>query len=757
MKKKADQSEENIESDPKKQSTQAESIQKQVEEQEKGKIKKFGTFAGVFTPTVLTILGVILFLREGWVVGNAGYLGATLIIVLSFTITGCTALSMSSFVTNTRVGAGGPFAIVSQALGLEIGGSIGIPLYLSQSIAVTMYVFGFRAGWLWVFPEHSPILVDYATFGAIFLITMVSTRFAFRIQFVILAVIIASLVSIAIAAFSGLMQQPLILWGEFPGSIENQFSGIGFWGVFAVFFPASTGIMAGANMSSDLKDPRKSIPKGTLSAVAVSFVIYLLVAYWLAKSATTKELLNDYTVVIDKSFYSPITLAGLLAATFSSALSSFVGAPRILEALGNHNIFPNGEWFSKRTKRGEPLRAVLVTFGLIALIILLRDLNIVAPFITMIFLISYSVINLVVLIEQSLQLISFRPSFKIPRLVPCFGLFGSVFAMFIISPVFGLFAFMFIGSLYVVLMKRKLKAPFSDVRSGLFEAIAEWSAKKVKLLHGNADRAWKPNILLLLDNVDRLTGVFRLVHHLAYPVGSVKLLGIQPSENVRIFENELENSSAAYLKHGVFSSFSVMDEESFSQGVIRGMQALRGAYFRPNILFLELPKDEELHHDLKSIIEVAEYSEMGVSLIVYHPEAGLGKEESVNLWIPRKKDWEFEMKLGNIDLAILLSYRLSDSWNGNLRVFTTTKNEEEMPLAMRYLERLCGLARLSAETLEVFVCHSFTDALLKAPKGDLTITSFDDLKNVNHLWNVLNKSGSTCLFCKDSDFENAFA
>ena len=128
------------------------------------RIKKFGTFGGVFTPTLLTILGVIMYLRLGWVVGNAGLLGAWLIIVIAFMITLTTALSMSSITTNIRIGAGGAYAIISQSLGLEVGGSLGIPRYVSQGLAVTMYIFGFREGWLSIFPGHPAFLVDVIVF-----------------------------------------------------------------------------------------------------------------------------------------------------------------------------------------------------------------------------------------------------------------------------------------------------------------------------------------------------------------------------------------------------------------------------------------------------------------------------------------------------------------------------------------------------------------------------------------------------------------
>jgi len=259
---------------------------------------KFDTFGGVFTPTLLTILGVIMYLRLGWVVGNAGLLGAWLIILLSFAITICTALSMSSITTNIRIGAGGAYAIITQALGLEVGGSLGIPRYVSQGLAVTMYIFGFREGWLMIFPTHAPFLIDISVFFLLFLIAYKSADLAIKTQYLIMGIIGLSFVSIIIAAYQGSMQfssEAVIKWGTFRevGSASNA----KFWVVFAVFFPASTGIMAGANMSGELADPRKSIPKGTLWAIGISLVIYLVLAYWIARSATE-------TLFFRFSFYS---------------------------------------------------------------------------------------------------------------------------------------------------------------------------------------------------------------------------------------------------------------------------------------------------------------------------------------------------------------------------------------------------------------------------------------------------------------------
>ncbi|NNM32399.1 MAG: sodium transporter, partial [Gemmatimonadetes bacterium] len=343
--------------------------------------RTFGTFAGVFAPTLLTILGVIMYLRLPWVVGNAGLLGGLAIIGLAVGITAATGLSLSSIATNTRIGAGGPYAIISKSLGFEIGGSVGVPLYLSQALVVAMYIFGLREGWNWIFPAHPPILVDLIAFATIIGIAYVSADLAFRIQYVILAIIIASLV--AVLGNLGVWNSgtAIHLVGDYQGGPEDGFSGTTFWAVFAVFFPAATGIMAGANMSGELRNPRKSIPLGTLSAIGISTVIYVALAVWSAKAADPGMLTSNYTIMADRSLWAPLVIAGLLGATFSSALSSLVGAPRILAALGRDRILPGGPWLSV-THGGEPRRAMLVTGVIVLAGLMTRDLNAIAPLIT---------------------------------------------------------------------------------------------------------------------------------------------------------------------------------------------------------------------------------------------------------------------------------------------------------------------------------------------------------------------------------------
>ncbi|MGB3543905.1 amino acid permease [Rubrivirga sp.] len=736
--------------------------------------RKFGTFAGVFTPTLLTILGVIMYLRTGWVVGNAGVLGALGVIGLSFGITIATGLSMSSITTNIRIGAGGAYSIISQSLGLEVGGSVGIPLYLSQALAVALYVFGFREGWAWVFPEHPAILVDLGVFAVVLGIAYVSASFAFRVQYLIMVVIAASLVSVAVAAAEGSMVHDLAdvgLVGPYVGAPEDGFSGTSFWAVFAVFFPAATGIMAGANMSGDLRDPKRSIPIGTLSAIAVSLVVYLALAYWLARSATPEELVSNYTVMIDRAAWGPAVVAGLLGATFSSALASIVGAPRILQALGDHGVLPRGEWLAKRTPKGEPRHALLVTAAIVAGALLLRDLNAIAPVITMFFLITYAMINFVVFVEGQLGLVSFRPRLRVPQLVPLAGLVGCLLAMFVVNPAFGLAAVVVVVAFYGFLLRSRLDAPYGDVRSGLFVALAEWAAKRVRDMPDRQERAWKPNLLVPVEDVAVLRGTFEVVLDVARPRGSVKLVGLNETglaDGGRVDGSRAEGRldrlptlAAAFRRKGVFSSFAVLDAPRFEDGVVAAIQALRGSFFRPNVLFLPLPppsqRDGRREAAFARAVAEARHHQLGTLVWAPHPTAGLGQRYTVNVWVhDRSPDWRISMDIGNLDLSLLIAYKLQQNWDGRIRLHTVVEDEAKREQAHHFLTRLIDLARLP-HTEPIAVVGDFHDVVRRAAPADLNLFGLMPEPTFAAMHDLVETTRASALFVRDSGLENALA
>jgi amino acid transporter len=728
--------------------------------------KTFGTFQGVFTPTMLTILGVIMFIRHPWVVGNAGVVGAFAIVMISLGITLCTSLSMSSMTTNIRIGSGGPFSIIAQSLGLEIGGSIGIPLYLSQACAVAMYIFGFREGWLTIFPLHNHLLVDFSTFAVIVGIALISTDFAFKIQYIIMALIIGSIASIVLGLSGSALNLNEITWiGSFLGEPIFDHSGNllefkpgSFWIVFAVFFPAVTGIMAGANMSGELTDPQKSIPRGTLSAVIASGLIYLGLIFVAALLASPSELVSNYSVFIDKSAWKPIVIAGLLGATFSSALTSLVGAPRILGALGEKQILPS--FFAKKNKSGEPINAILLTSLVIVFSLLLRDLNTIAPLITMIFLIAYAMINIVVLIEQSLGLPSFRPIFKIPLIIPILGTVGCIFVMFIINPIVSLIALSIVIAFYSFLIQKEFEKQKGDTRSGLFKALAEWATKKSNELSPEKQpRAWQPELLIPVESPKDVRGAFRLIYALTHPRGSVKMLGMHNPHELKHLQTQLPQLAKTFNKAHISASYSIVHGKEFARMVRISMQALDTAFFKPNTIFLKLKKEVDMNEKYLPIVKEGFSYDWAFLMFAPYEQVGLGIENVVNIWIDViPDDWETNLNLGHNDLTILVGLIIAKNWNAKLNLIKTIRkgidaSKEEIEAI---LVRIRKLARIP-KSAGVYVIERNPDMWFKIPPADLNIMEIPqkELLDFEKLMDIPDKLRTSCLFTSDSSLENA--
>ena len=724
-----------------------------------GTRKTFGTFAGVFTPTLLTILGVIMYLRLGWVAGNAGLLGGLLILVLALGITAATGLSLASIATNTRLGAGGPYAIVSGSLGLEVGGSIGVPLYLSQAVAVAMYIFGLREGWVWIFPEHPALLVDLAAFAVIFSIAFVSADLAFRIQYVVIGIIAVSLVAILGNVDVWQNPAPFELWGGFQGSPEDGFSGTTFWTVFAVFFPAATGIMAGANMSGELTNPRRSIPVGTIAAIALSAVIYLVLLLWVVAAAPPDELRSNYTIMIDRSLWGPAVLAGLLGATFSSALSSLVGAPRILLALGRDRLLPGLDYFSRASSGGEPRRGMLLTGAIVLLALMLRDLNVIAPLITMFFLITYATINLVVLIESRLGLISFRPTLRIPAIVPLIGTAGCGFAMFVVNPTFGMVAVAVVIGMFAWITRRGVGRGREDVRSGMFVAIASWAAAKVKQLDIKAVRSWKPSLLVPVEDTTVLRGEYRALLDLTRPEGEVKLLGLARKESVDRVERDMEDLGRGLQQEGVFTTWSVVDCATFRTGLFAGMQALRSAFFCPNILFLSMP-EESRDEETYAVLEEFGRLHVGTLLWSVHPQARMGKGRVLNLWLPPSdptRPMAESLRECRMNLGALTAYRIARVWSAELNLISVVDREDDVDDARAFLQEFKDLCRFP-EPSQIQVMVGELDRWVgEGPQSDLDVMGLPRHDGLAFARRMLAVSRSSCVFAVDSGAESAVA
>lgn len=713
--------------------------------------------AGVFTPTTLTILGVIMYIRQPWVVGNAGVVGAIAIVLISVAITLSTALSLSSITTNVRIGSGGAFSLISQSLGLEIGGAIGVPFYFAQAIAVSMYIFGFREGLQTLIPNGNPFLLDIGVFALVMGVAFISTSFAFKIQYVILGIILLSLISVFGSLFVNELNYDFEWFGKYPGSVENDFNGSSFWIVFAVFFPAVTGVMAGANMSGDLANPRKSIPLGTISSVILTTIIYIALIFVATLIASPDEMARNYNVFIDKALFGPIVLAGLLGATLSSAIGSFVGAPRILLALGEKNILPKSTFLAKISKRGEPVNAMLITAVIVVFGISLRNLNTIAPILTMFFMITYAMVNVVALVEQTLSLPSYRPTLKIPLIVPAIGALGSISIMFVMNVLVAIFSLVFIVLFYLYLVKMNIKSTAGDSRSGLFTALAEWATKKTNNLRQEKEvRSWRPDLLMPVTRQKELRSSYKLIHSIIHPKGSIKLLAFRNDNPIeqKNFQTFLQNSVQKFKESELSVSATMIDNGDYNTTVNISMQSLNAAFFKPNVIFASVDAESANLPTYDHLLLDCKKNKFGMMIYIPYSSSGLAIEKSINLWMTDiPANWKETFSVGSNDLSTLVSLLLCRNWKGSIDVHILNNNPD-LDFQANDLEDLRAMVRFPKNTTMTLSKGALLEKAPLERSTDVNIFNIVEGMTVNEMVQIVTASRISAIFCLDSEAEN---
>ncbi|MFQ5575991.1 MAG: amino acid permease [Anaerolineae bacterium] len=614
-------------------------------------------------------------------------------------------------------------------------------------------MFAFTEGWLTIFPNQPAVVVLFAAYGICFGVAFISVGMAARMRYPILLVVSFSLFSAFIGAADYFRDEALHapqLWGGFRDGH--------FWQIFAVFFPAVTGLLAGVNLSGTLKNPRRSIPRGTIAAIGVSFAVYMALAYWASVVASPQELTTNFAVMVDKAAFGWAVQAGILAATFSAALNSLVGAPRVLQAMAEHDVVPWGGFLARESASGEPHNAMYVTgiigIGTLVFGLLGSGLNQIAPLMTMFFLITYAVLNGVVLLEQSLGLTSFRPLMPIPRLVPFIGLAGSVVAMYLINPIFSLVATVVILGLYQYLSLRQLASPWSDVRSGIFVTVAEWAAKRVLSLPSGQERAWKPSLLVPVQSVAALRYSYRFLEAITQPNGSLHIVG-----GYRAGQREqlagLHSYEQAFANDGIFARVALVESRRFHHMLQTAMEVSSSAFFRPNILFLPILPGSNAQ-DLQYIVNRAAENRLGVILYVDNPNTALGREQVINVWMREQTpDWQVGLRLPNLDLSLLLAYQVARNWRGQINLITVVADEAERANAGRYLHQLMDLGRMPRGTQAVVAVEAFDTFLEHAPVADLNIFGLQQRVNIKFMQRMMAQTEASCIFVRDSGHESA--
>lgn len=689
---------------------------------------KFGTFGGVFTPCTLTILGVIMFLRFGHVVGQAGVIAAVGIVLTAKLITTLTSLSLAAISTNTRVKGGGAYYLISRSLGVEFGGAIGVLFFLAQAVSVAMYVIGFTEAVSGTFPSLQDRFIEVASFVnvAVFACVYIGAGWTVRLQYGILAVLVASLASFYLGAIGDF--DPAVL----NDNLSSRFvDGASVYTMFALFFPAVTGIMAGANMSGDLANPSRSIPRGTLAAILFTGIVYVSQAVLLGGSRSSEELTTNTLVIREIAVWPLMITAGVFAATLSSALGSMMGAPRILQAFARDDVFRSLRFFGAGTDAGnEPRRATVLTFIIAQCGILLGDLDAIAPIITMFFMITYGLLNLATFYEAVTGNPSYRPSFRYCHWsLSLAGALACLAVMFFVNWFWALASIVLIAMLHWYIGFREIEGRWGDINSGVaFERVR----RSLLRLEQEAyhPKNWRPLVLALSGSGWTRPHLAIYGHWLTAGHGILTLAHIVHGDVEDHAERQAayEKTLRQFIRREELQAFpAVVVAEYLSDGLEALIQCHGIGGLRPNTILLGWPTEESRVEPFGSTLRLL--SRFGRSVVCARFSAEDTEDAEFNAWsVPSGTIDVWWRGKANGQLMLLLAHllRQNPQWRDHrIRILRVVPSQEALPEVRRHLTDLAATSRIEAEA--VGVCsRNVTDTIQTASaSAAVTILGFE--------------------------------
>lgn len=523
---------------------------------------KLGTFEGVFLPTSLNVLLILMFLRFGFIIGQMGILGTVLLLVMSYVIDTLTVLSLSAISTNGTVKGGGAYYMISRSLGPEFGGAIGLIFFIGQILNSSLNVVGFIEPLLVNFgqaegdivlalPESYWWTVLYSTIllALCTAVAMVGPSLVSRTAFWLFIVLTVSTLSIPVSAIFASPGYPLpppyqdlrytgICWSTIKGNFWPQFtSGAAgsvmpqgqpetFKNLFGVFFPATAGIFAGASMSGELKNPSQSIPQGTLKGLLASFFLYLLVILSLGSSTPRALLHKDIKIIQTVNLSSLVIVCGEVSTSLFSVIMGVVGAASLLNAIADDMVFPGLSWLAMakklpRDKRKAEILAIIVAWAL-AQVFLFADINQIATFITMAFLMTFLVMNMACFLLRLGSAPNFRPSFKyFSSKTALSGCICSAAAMYLVDGVSATSIIVFLMFLVLLIHYSTPPLKFGDISQLLIYHQVRKYLLRLKLQM--SVKYWRPQILLLCDDPRTSWNLIGFCNHLKK--GGLYILG----------------------------------------------------------------------------------------------------------------------------------------------------------------------------------------------------------------------------------------
>jgi amino acid transporter len=728
---------------------------------------KFGTMP-VFLTSLSTILGAILFLRFGWAVGQIGFIGTIGIIIIGHLVTIPTAMAVAEIATNQKVQGGGAYYIISRSFGLNIGGAIGIALFFSQAISVAFYVIAFAEAfdpliaWVtktygFIIPDKRFISIPVMAILAVIMLTR-GANSGIKVLYVVAIILLGSLISF----FAG---KPLESYSGVMHATAHIANNSNFFYVFIIVFPAFTGLAAGLGLSGDLKDPKTSIPRGTLWASIAGMLVYVFAAYKFSVSASPEDLVADQLIMSRIAIWGPIIPIGLAAAAISSALGSVMVAPRTLQAIGYDDILPNSKiskWLAKGKKKdNEPLNGSVITIVIALFFIIVGDINFVAEIISMFFIFTYGAICLISFLEHFAADPSYRPTFKSKWYISLVGSVLSFWLMFKMNTTYAIFSLVImVGIYYLITLSQKDKKGIEK----LFRGVVFQLSRTLQIFAQRADKedrnvSWRPFAVCISQDTFKRRSAFDFMRWLSFKYG----FGTYIHFIKGYLDSQTNDESKRVLKklinlaHGSKNRvyLDTIISPSYTSAIAQVIQLSSISGKVNNLILFEFSRTEpeslQVVIDNFNIIKSANFD----ICILNTSYKGFGYEKEIHVWITNR-DYE------NANLMILMAYILlgHPDWNkGLIKIFAIYPQAEREVQAAQLFEMIkdgrlpISQSNITIVTSEGGETNSATISRYSMD-ADLTIVGFltsDILKNDVHIFNEYNELGNILYVCSDKE------
>ncbi|MBD3638533.1 MAG: hypothetical protein HUJ25_14365 [Crocinitomicaceae bacterium] len=731
--------------------------------------KKFGTFPGVFTPSILTILGVIMYLRLGWVVGNAGLAGTILIILLAHVISITTGLSISSIATDKKVGAGGVYYVLSRSLGLPIGGALGLTLFVATALSISLYMVGFSEilneylasvfnGGFGYVQNDNGVFVPGEDFSdsiritgsigllVLTIIAFISTSIAIKTQFFILGAIILSLISIFFGDGSNASS---LAEGIDLGKPEDLAV------VFAIFFPAVTGFTAGVAMSGDLKDPKKSIPVGTMGSIAVGLIIYMFLAIFVYFAIDADILRGNPKALFEMAWIPILVYLGVWGATLSSALGGILGGPRILQAMSMDKITPAifGEGVGKDN---EPRNALLLTVIIAEAGVLIGDLNVIAEVVSMFYLAAYGFINLSFFLE-SWASSDFNPTFKVKKWVGLLGFLATFTIMSQLNVVAMIVAIIIISAIFYLLSRRQIALGTGDIWQSVWSTIVKKGLKRMEAKQDHK-RNWKPNTLLFSTGSTNRAKMIEFSKAVSGQAGIITNFDLTENDEATVLFPKSKES----VKDDDLEKYGIFGRKLEVQNLFRGIESIACTFgfsgVEPNTVLMAWPGETEHPIWFTQMTQKLIDLDYNVLYLDYDPRWGFRKQEKIDLW------WRGVSNNSELMLLLAKFVMSSPDWShASVRVLLVNESNVDSKIIENRIQYVIDQFRVNAEIkivnneldkkpiYELMKIHSSEADLVFV--GIPEIEAGEERKFVDQTNNLVHTIGTTLLVKASSQFE----